>query len=584
MVEKLKATRFFAVLGPSGSGKSSVVRAGLIPRLRAGALPGSDTWTIRVLTPGSHPLTALAAHLLRLFSQDTMQKTLDQMTADPRTLHLACSLALAERPPSELVMWVIDQFEEVFTLCGDEQERKQFLDNLLYAASIPDGRSMVVLTMRADFYSRCAAYPALSALIASQQFLISPMDLDGLRQAIEEPAWRVGLEFEEGLVATVLDYVANEPGALPLLEHALLELWELRRGRMMTLEAYRQTGGVHGALAKRADMVYAAFSPEQQEIVRRIMLRLTAPGEGTEDTRRRATITELVTGPGEGEAIENVVRAMADARLLTAGADEQSGERLVDVSHEALIRSWPRLRKWIDEDRASLRLLRRVSEAAQEWQRLNRDEGVLYRGARLAQALEWREHHETMLNELERAFLDASVTEKAREEKDKQERQQRELAQAQALAAEQKKRADDQARAAARLRRFTLAMVVASLLAVVAAVFAWTKQREAAQQARIALSRELAAAATHSPDAAELQVILAREAVAATYSVDKTVTAEAAEILRKSLPPEPITLRFGHTEPIKALAFSPNRNRLASASENLIKVWDASSGNELLTN
>ena len=138
--------------------------------------------------------------------------------------------------------------------------------------------------------------------------------------------------------------------------------------------------------------------------------------------------------------------------------------------------------------------------------------------------------------------------------------------------------------AAARLRRFTLAMVVASLLAVVAAVFAWTKQREAAQQARIALSRELAAAATHSPDAAELQVILAREAVAATYSVDKTVTAEAAEILRKSLPPEPITLRFGHTEPIKALAFSPNRNRLASASENLIKVWDASSGNELLTN
>ena len=166
-----------------------------------------------------------------------MQKTLDQMTADPRTLHLACSLALAERPPSELVIWVIDQFEEMFTLCRDEQERKQFLDNLLYAASVPDGRSMVVLTMRADFYSRCAAYPALSALIASQQFLVSPMDLDGLRQAIEEPAWRVGLEFEEGLVATILDDVANEPAALPLLEHALLELWERRRGRMITLEA-----------------------------------------------------------------------------------------------------------------------------------------------------------------------------------------------------------------------------------------------------------------------------------------------------------------------------------------------------------
>ena len=239
LVEKLKATRFLAVLGPSGSGKSSVVRAGLIPRLRAGALQDSDTGTIRVLAPGSHPVTALAAHLLPLFPQDTMQKTLDQMTADQRTLHLACSLALAERPPSELVIWVIDQFEEVFTLCRDEQERKQFLDNLLYAASIPDGRSMVVLTMRADFCSRCAAYPALSTLVASQQFLVSPMDLDGLRQAIEEPAWRVGLEFEEGLVATILDDVANEPGALPLLEHALLELWELRRGRMITLEACR---------------------------------------------------------------------------------------------------------------------------------------------------------------------------------------------------------------------------------------------------------------------------------------------------------------------------------------------------------
>jgi TIR domain len=140
LVEKLKATRFFAVLGPSGSGKSSVVRAGLIPRIRAGALPDSNTWTVRVLTPGSHPLTALAAHLLRLFPQDTMQKTLDQMTADPRTLHLACSLALAERPPSELVIWVIDQFEEVFTLCRDEQERKQFLDNLLYAASLHSQR------------------------------------------------------------------------------------------------------------------------------------------------------------------------------------------------------------------------------------------------------------------------------------------------------------------------------------------------------------------------------------------------------------------------------------------------------------
>jgi energy-coupling factor transporter ATP-binding protein EcfA2 len=209
---KIKTTRFLAVIGSSGSGKSSLVRAGLIPRLYAGAVLGSEAWAVCVLTPGAHPLTALVAHLIRFFPQEALHKTLDQMSADSRTLHLACLLALAERPPGEIIVWVIDQLEEVFTLCLDEPERKQFLDNLLYAASIPDGRSVVVLTMRADFYPRCAAYPDLSARIAAQQFLVSPMELDGLRQAIEEPAWRVGLEFEEGLVATILDDVANEPG------------------------------------------------------------------------------------------------------------------------------------------------------------------------------------------------------------------------------------------------------------------------------------------------------------------------------------------------------------------------------------
>jgi hypothetical protein len=319
LIEKLKATRFLAVLGPSGSGKSSLVRAGLIPALRKGALPDSHIWTICVLMPGAHPLTGLAAHLLRLYPQDTMHKTLDQLVTDQRTLHLAVSLALADCPATKDVVWVIDQFEEVFTLCPDEQERTQFLANLLYAASIPDDRCVVILTMRADFYPKCAAYPELSARIAGNQFLVSPMALDGLRQAIEESAHNVSLELEGGLVETILDDVENQPGALPLLEHALLELWERRRGRMLTLEAYRESGGVDGAVAKRAEAIYNALDPEQQEIARRILLRLTQPGEGTEDTRRRAAMGELVSRPEESESVERVVRALVKARLLTVG-------------------------------------------------------------------------------------------------------------------------------------------------------------------------------------------------------------------------------------------------------------------------
>lgn len=408
LVEKLKSTRFQAILGPSGSGKSSVVRAGLISALRKGALPGSDTWQVRVFTPGSRPLTSLAANVVRLYPQSSPAKTLDELTADDRGLHLAASVALADCQQSERVVWVIDQFEEVFTLCRDESERRKFIANLLYAATVPGGRSVVVLAMRADFYQKCAAYPELSAQIAAQQFLISPLSTEGLRQAIAEPAWCVGLEFEAGLVETILEDVEGQPGALPLLEHALLELWERRRRRMLTLEAYRETGGVEGSIAKRADTVFESFDDERQSITRRVMLRLTQPGEGTEDTRRRATMSELVTQPGEAEKVRDVVTALADARLLTTDSSLGEGSEVVDVSHEALIRGWPRLRGWVEEDRQGLRMHRRLTEAAQDWQRSGRDDGLLFPAARLAQMTEWRKQNLTVLNELEREFLNAS--------------------------------------------------------------------------------------------------------------------------------------------------------------------------------
>ncbi|MDR4495708.1 MAG: TIR domain-containing protein, partial [Nitrospirales bacterium] len=367
VLEKLKISRFLAIVGPSGSGKSSLARAGLIPRLREGALPGSDTWPISVLCPGSNPLASLAALLLRIHPAEGMPQTVDSLSNDPRTLHLAASLLLSQKPSTARMFLLIDQFEEIFTLCSSEEERTSFLENLVYAGSQPGGKLTVVLTMRADFYPKCAAYPDFSTRLASHQFLVSPMSEDGLRQAIEAPAHLLNHEFEEGLVDTILKDVSAQPGALPLLEYALMELWDRRRGRLLTLEGYREIGGIEGALAQRADSIFQQFSPIEQGFVRQLMLRLTQPGEGTEDTRRRTEIGQLSLSHSKG-SMDHVVHAMVNSRLLTVSRDETTNqENLIEVSHEALIRGWPKLRQWIDADREGIREHHRINEAAQEW-------------------------------------------------------------------------------------------------------------------------------------------------------------------------------------------------------------------------
>jgi WD40 repeat protein/class 3 adenylate cyclase len=551
LLEILKTGRFLAVLGPSGSGKSSLVRAGLVPAIRRGALPGSGDWQVTVLKPGAEPLTVLGSHVVDLFPAGAIHDTVDRLESDERTLHLAVAQGMLRRPAEERVLWVVDQFEEVFTLCRDEGQRRAFIANLLHAGLNPGGRSVVVITMRADFYPKFSAYPELAQAVSASDFLAWPMEEWALAQTIEEPARVAGLELEEGLTDQILSDLREAPGALPLMEHALLELWERRRGTMLTLEAYRQIGGVEGALARRADEVYAAFSPLEQSVARRVLLRLTQPGDGTEDTRRRASMTELSGRAEEGEAVEQVVGAMTDARLLTAGTDAASQEQWIDVSHEALIRAWPRLRGWLEEDRTGLRTHRRLTEAAQEWERLDRDPDALYRGARLAAAAEWAERNRDAMNELEEEFL--------RESAETEERSRR-----------------------SRVRRLRVAAAALGTgLAVVAAlaVVAFLQKGRADEQQLLARSRELAATSLEQIERdPQLALLLAIE----SYEIAPTAQAEAA--IRRAL----VNSHLRRVLPVRSAEVTffdlgPDGKLIATTSpDGSAVLWDRRSGERLV--
>jgi WD40 repeat protein len=549
VVERLRTARFLAIVGPSGSGKSSLARAGVIPALRRGGLSGGERWRTLDLAPGAAPLAALTARLGELGGSGAgASPTASDLAASHAALDIALATALDGRPDDERVLVLVDQLEELFTLTGDPAERRAFLANLGYAATIPGGRAVVIVTLRADFYHRLAEEPAFRTLVASHQLALGPMDAAGLRRAIEQPALRAGLELEPGLTRRILTDVGGRPGTLPLLEHLLYELWQRRNGRMLTLEAYGASGGVEGSLARRANAIYDGLSPERQAIARRVLLRLTQPGDGTEDTRRRATMRELVTNEQERAEVEAVVGALAEARLVTTGRDEPSGEPVVEVTHEALIRGWPELRSWIDEDREALRLHRRLTEATRDWDGAGRDEGLLFRGTRLAA---WDDRDLSALNDVERDFLGAS-RERAQRERDARQR---------------------------RVKYTLAALAVAVAVVSGLAAFGFVQRDDASNQRDVAQSRNLAANARLQLDSdPELALLLARRA----YAVDPTTQAEG--ILRTAAFESTVRASHrAHTGKVFDVAVNPKDGRIASAGEDgTVRLWDPVAGGEPL--
>jgi hypothetical protein len=505
IIERLRSPSqgLLVVTGPSGSGKSSLVFAGLLPTLQAGKLlPGSDRWRYhRHIVPGSDPLTNLARAVKALepFTEVVCEDISDPLfnvkwAAKPPGQYsppaesadwMARQAAGFLRDPGHLVellkelghgpvVLVVDQFEEIFTLCPDEEARQAFVNNLVRVAQSHEQGHKVILTLRSDFESHIARLPALQALFEDVRVRVTPTPLSArdLRRAIEEPARRVGLRFEEGLVEELVKEVLGEPAALPLLQFTLLKLWQKRSRNRVTRQAFRDLGGARLALARTADAFYNDLLPEEQVLVRQIFLRLVLPGDGLEIVRNRVRRASLIQAIGGGVA--RVVDKLVLASLLRLSPGETRTDDQVEVVHEALVRNWPKLVEWLEQAREELRQRSRLTADAKLWSARNRDPSLLLRGTRLEEA---ERYHD--LEPLEKELVDKSrqAFEKEREEKEAASR--RELEQARALARAQEKRAEAQKRFNRRLLLLTGVLVIFVFIAIGLAATAWKQGREA---------------------------------------------------------------------------------------------------------
>ncbi|MFI8459494.1 hypothetical protein [Kitasatospora sp. NPDC085464] len=509
------------IVAPSGAGKSSLLRAGVLPALAAGRLPGSADWSRLLLTPTERPVDGLTARLEQFVGVATAPEVRRAIDAGPD----AVASVLRASPGTSRLLLVVDQLEELFTLCTDEPQRRAFLDLLDALAAGPEPAAVVVCALRSDFYSRCVTYPSLRSALQHRQIVLGPLSQENLREAILFPARAVGLVLEPGLVELMLadlGELGREAGRLPLLAHALRAVWHQRQGNTLTVSGYRTTGGIGQAVATSAERIYSGLDPAGQTVAQAMFLRLVRIGastDGTEDTRRRVAQSDLPAG---------LVGVFTAGRLLTVEHD------VVTIAHEALVRAWPRLRTWIESDRADRLVRQSLEEAAADWERDGRDPGMLYRGERLAAAR--RVAHEA--GPLATAFLTASA---------------------------------HRARRAAARRNRVIAVLSALVLVAAAAAATAVRQSIAARSERdIAVFHQLLAKAdqlrgTDPSLAAQLDLAAHRMRRADPEAYTRLVN-DAASTLSTAL---------AHRNPVGEVMFSPDGRLLAGVGlHGALELWD----------
>ena len=564
LLAHLRRSPVLSVVGNSGSGKSSLIRAGLIPALEQGRFcpTGSPNqqWRIAVFRPSVAPLDYLAEVLPgQLIPELSLQERADfirdcraKLSAyvnGLRDVIAALAGTILEQAGPTRILLVADQFEEIFTLTNKRVERDRYIDALL-TASRTDGPCPVhlVFALRADFYADCLEHAELGRAMAANQYNVGRMSHEQLRESIEKRLQLASGQAEAGLIDSLLEDVGLEPGNLALLEHALGQLWEKCGGFGCTLtnQAYAEIGRLRGALGRHADEIYAGLRDEEKKhLAKRIFLELVHVGDGAQDTRRRIPKADLHS-LGNAEEVEGLLADLASSRLISTG--EEDHESFVEVSHEALIREWPLLREWLTQNREDLRLERRLLQSAEEWNSLNRDRGALLQGARLAQAEEWLGRH-AGVSSLLRGFVQASRA--AREEA-----QERELAQEKTKAV--------------RLRWFSIAVSFMLLLAIAAAWFTYREKTIEKSRAMAAQSGEML-----SRDHGQALDLAIR-------SWETARTEEARLAVSKAVS-QPLAV-LKHDGPVMSAFFSPDGRYVVSASyDHTACVWDAADGHLLFT-
>ena len=564
---------FLAIVGPSGSDKSILIKSGPSPALWSGQIAGSEKWFIIDMVPGVRPLEDLEIALPRI-AADQASNVREHLDRDANGLSRAAKLILPN-DKSELVL-VIDQFEEIFTLVEDEPDCSHFMELIQGAVNDPRGRVRVIIALRADYYDRPLGYPSFGELVRGHLETLLPLSAEELERAIVGPALQAGVTFESDLVPTIIEDVNYRPGALPLLQFALAELFEQRDGRLLTQNAYLALGGVAGALARRAEDLYQEHNAPGREAIRQMFLRLVSvAGQMTgvasdvtsrADTRRRVLRSELLSAAGDPERLDEIIDTFAAYRLLSFDYHSATRRATVEVAHEAILREWNRLRGWLEESVVDLGLQRQLIRATREWIEAGRDQSFLLRGARLDRFESWAGDIPLVLTKDERAYLESSIGSRAERKAAEREHQ------------EQKTRLERQANR--RLKALVAVMAAALVLAVglaIAAVF-FARQAEeqrtaaeeqrtlAEEQRRLATARELASAAVANLELdPERSVLLAMEAVKTTLSPDGVVLRETEGVLRQAIQADRVLLSIPAAG---VLAYSPDGDMLAIGSEN----------------